>query len=204
MLQVLIESKNHDQFLDSATELEGSTLDNSILLDKFLKDVQSRAFRIAQIGTGSTDDALDIVQDAMFKLVEKYSHKPDTEWAPLFYRILSSRINDYHRRNKVRNRYRSWLTPLDEDDTVDRIQTAPDPRHQTPESQTQLLESMDKLQEALNNLPPRQQQAFLLRAWEGLDVRQTATAMECAEGSVKTHYSRAIHSLRAHLGEHWP
>ena len=172
-------------------------------MDKFLRAVQSRAFRIAQISMGNTADALDLVQDAMFKLVEKYADRPENEWAPLFYRILNSRINDLHRRNKVRNRYRSWLSPLD-DELEDRIQTAPDPRNQTPESETEIGESMDKLQEALNILPPRQQQAFLLRAWEGLDVRQTAAAMECAEGSVKTHYSRAIHSLREQLGEHWP
>ena len=172
-------------------------------MDKFLRAVQSRAFRIAQIAMGNTADALDLVQDAMFKLVEKYADRPENEWTPLFYRILNSRINDVHRRNKVRNRCRSWLSPLD-DEFEDRIQTAPDPRNQTPESETEIGESMDKLQEALNILPPRQQQVFLLRAWEGLDVRQTAAAMECAEGSVKTHYSRAIHSLREQLGEHWP
>lgn len=178
-------------------------MNDSAPMDKFLRAVQSRAFRIAQIAMGNTADALDLVQDAMFKLVEKYADRPENEWAPLFYRILNSRINDLHRRNKVRNRYRSWLSPRD-DEFEDRIQTAPDPRNQTPESETEIGESMDKLQEALNILPPRQQQAFLLRAWEGLDVRQTAAAMECAEGSVKTHYSRAIHSLREQLGEHWP
>ena len=203
MLQALVNTANHDCLLEADDAIGGSTLDKSGLMDKFLLAVQSRAFRIAQIATRNTEDALDLVQDAMFKLIEKYADRPETEWTPLFYRILNSRINDLHRRNKVRNRYRSWLSPND-DDFEDRIQTAPDPRNRTPESETQTSESMDKLQEALNNLPLRQQQAFLLRAWEGLDVRQTATAMECAEGSVKTHYSRAIHTLREQLGDHWP
>ena len=182
----------------------GLILNSSVLLDKFLQGVQSRAFRIAQIATGNPEDALDLVQDAMFKLVEKYSEKPEQEWTPLFYRILSSRINDWHRRNTVRNRHRSWLSNADEEGE-DPIQTAPDPHGRSPDEETVINEGMDKLQIALEGLPARQQQqAFLLRAWEGLDVRQTATAMECAEGSVKTHYSRAIHSLRAQLGEHWP
>lgn len=191
------------EFSNTATKSGAAILENSALLDKFLQSIQSRAFRIAQIGTGNADDALDLVQDAMFKLVEKYAERPENEWAPLFYRILSSRVNDYHRRNKVRNRHRTWLRGSDEDQQ-DPIQTAPDPRGQTPLSESQTDESMDKLQTALNELPLRQQQAFLLRAWEGLDVRQTAAAMSCAEGSVKTHYSRAIHSLRETLGDHWP
>lgn len=178
-------------------------LNSSVLLDKFLKGVQSRAFRIAQIATGNSEDALDLVQDAMFKLVEKYADRSEQEWTPLFYRILNSRINDWYRRNSVRNRHRSWLGAGDEEGE-DPIQAAADPSGRSPDEETITNESMDKLQIALEGLPPRQQQAFLLRAWEGLDVRQTATAMECAEGSVKTHYSRAIHSLRAQLGEHWP
>ena len=172
-------------------------------MDKFLQSVQGRAFRIAQFATGNAEDALDLVQDAMFKLVEKYSERPENEWTPLFYRILSSRINDLHRRNKVRNRHRTWLN-TGEEDNEDPIQTAPDVYGQKPESESEIDESMEKLQNALNQLPPRQQQAFLLRAWEGLDVKETAQAMSCAEGSVKTHYSRAVHSLREQLGEHWP
>jgi len=178
-------------------------LNSSLLLDKFLEGVQSRAFRIAQIATGNSEDALDLVQDAMFKLVEKYSQRSEQEWRPLFYRILNSRINDWYRRNSVRNRHRSWLSKSDEDGE-DPIQTAPDPHGRSPDEEVVTNEGMDKLQIALEGLPARQQQAFLLRAWEGLNVRQTATAMECAEGSVKSHYSRAIHSLRAQLGEHWP
>ncbi len=184
-------------------EMGTTVLDNSALLDKFLKSVQNRAFRIAQIATRNPEDALDLVQEAMFKLVEKYSQRPEGEWTPLFYRILSSRINDWHRRNSVRNRHRSWLSS-DEDSNEDPIQTAPDHFGKRPDKDSETDQSMDKLQQALEKLPQRQQQAFLLRAWEGLDVKQTATAMSCAEGSVKTHYSRAIHFLRQELGEHWP
>ncbi len=158
---------------------------------------------MAQIATGNPDDALDLVQDAMFKLVEKYRDKTETEWSPLFYRILQSRINDWYRRNQVRNRHRSFLTSIDENGE-DPIQTAKDESSHTPEAEFQAESGIKKLQEVLEKLPLRQQQAFLLRAWEGLDVRQTAQAMSCAEGSVKTHYSRAIHTLRDKLGDHWP
>ncbi|MCG8416181.1 MAG: RNA polymerase sigma factor [Pseudomonadales bacterium] len=172
-------------------------------MDAFLKSVQSRAFRIAQLATGNQEDALDLVQEAMFKLVEKYSDREEAEWTPLFYRILTSRINDWYRRTGVRNKYRGWLSS-DDEIGEDPIQTAPDQFGQQPEKESELDEGMVKLQSALQKLPQRQQQAFLLRAWEGLDVKQTAAAMSCAEGSVKTHYSRAIHFLREQLGEHWP
>ena len=187
---------------ESTTEIRSPTLDNSAQLDSFLQSVQNRGFRFAQLATGNQEDALDLVQEAMFKLVEKYASRPEQEWTPLFYRILSSRINDFHRRNTVRNRHRSWLR-TEEDSDEDPIQTAPDPFGKGPDGESEIDESMVKLQQALMNLPPRQQQAFLLRAWEGLDVKQTATAMACAEGSVKTHYSRAVHTLRIELGEHW-
>ena len=178
-------------------------LDNSAQLDRFLAGIQGKAYRMARIATGNDADALDLVQDAMFKLVEKYHHNPADEWQPLFYRILHSRINDWHRRNKVRNRFRTWLTGKEEEDE-DPIQTARDEHAASPEQQLQTSTSMEQLQKVLESLPPRQQQAFLLRAWEGLDVKQTAQVMSCAEGSVKTHYSRAIHALREKLGEHWP
>ncbi len=185
----------------TSPHIGSSILNQSAALDRFLRSVQARAFRIAQIATNHSDDALDIVQDTMFKLVEKYGDKPSEQWPPLFYRILNSKINDWYRRSSVRNRHRAWLSS---DETgEDPIQIAPDTRGQTPESESVIGEGMDKLQSVLQLLPPRQQQAFLLRAWEGLDVKQTALAMDCAEGSVKTHYSRAIHSLREHLGEHW-
>jgi len=184
-------------------QLGKTFLDKLQLLDNFLAGIQGRAYRMAHIATGRSEDALDLVQEAMFKLVEKYSDKPESDWGPLFYRILHSRINDWHRRNGVRNRYRRWLGS-GEDGEEDPIQTARDEKTPSPETEVQLNQGMDKLQAALHQLPQRQQQAFLLRAWEGLNVKETAVAMACAEGSVKTHYSRAIHSLRETLGDHWP
>jgi len=185
------------------TAIGKKVLDNLQQLDKFLAGIQGRAYRMAQLATGRSEDALDLVQEAMFKLVEKYSDKPPSDWGPLFYRILHSRINDWHRRNGVRNRFRRWLGTGDSNEE-DPIQTAVDENTHSPEVEVQLHGSMDKLQAALQQLPQRQQQAFLLRAWEGLNVKETALAMSCAEGSVKTHYSRAVHSLRASLGDHWP
>tara|TARA_R110002167_G_scaffold144413_5_gene334656 strand:+ start:8246 stop:8794 length:549 start_codon:yes stop_codon:yes gene_type:complete len=182
--------------------VERDKLDTLQKLDRFLADVQGRAYRIAQIATNNPDDALDLVQDAMFKLVEKYSGRPESEWGPLFYSILQSRINDWHRRNTVRRRIMGWLRPS-EDDGEDPVERVADESQRSPEQLLQINGSMDKLQQALQALPQRQQQVFLLRVWEGLDVRETALAMACAEGSVKSHYSRAVHTLRQQLGEHW-
>ncbi len=171
-------------------------------LDRFLADVQGRAYRIAQIATNNPDDALDLVQDAMFKLVEKYAEREATEWGPLFYSILQSRINDWHRRNTVRKRIMTWFK-ADEESLEDPLEKVADEAQRSPEQRVQMDASMQKLQQALQALPLRQQQVFLLRVWEGMDVRETAQAMSCAEGSVKSHYSRAVHSLRQQLGDHW-
>ena len=157
---------------------------------------------MARLATGNTEDALDIVQEAMLKLVQKYGSRPEPEWGPLFHRILQSRINDWFRRTSIRIRLRSWLGQTD--NAVDPITELPDEMERNPEQQLQSHRRIDKLEEAIHGLPVRQQQAFLLRTLEGLDVRQTARAMACSEGSVKTHYSRAVHTLREKLGEHWP
>lgn len=177
-------------------------LDKNRALERFLSSVEKRAFRIAQIATSHSDDAFDIVQDAMFKLVEKYAGKSEEEWHALFHTILQSRIRDWYRRNTVRNRFRTWFSSSLEEGE-DPLQMIADEAGRSPEMELQTGRSIEALEAALQNLPLRQQQAFILRAWEGLDVRQTAKAMACAEGSVKTHYSRAIHSLRETLGEHW-
>lgn len=174
-------------------------------MEAFLADIERRAFRIAQLATGNRDDALDIVQDAMIKLVQKYSNHPTSSWKPLFYSILESRIMDWHRRQTVRNRFRSWLnSPSDEEDTEDQLEQQPADISSFPDIQLQDAEFMEHLNEALSALPLRQQQVFLLRIWEGLDISDTAKAMQCSESSVKTHYSRALEKLKIALKDFQP
>lgn len=172
-------------------------------LDQFLASVEKRAFKIAQLGLRNDDDALDAVQDAMMKLVRSYGSRTEAEWRPLFYRILSNRVRDMQRRRTVRGRIMSWLPAGDaddDDDAYDPIAQAPS-REATPLKRLELDEAIGVLETAVAELPPRQQQAFLLRNFEGLDVSETASAMGCSEGSVKTHYFRALGALRARLGE---
>ncbi len=189
---------------DNSDDDRGRTLEQQRELDAFLASVERRGFRMAEIATGNAEDALDILQDAMFKLVERYADKTVEEWGPLFTTILQSRINDWHRRNSVRNRFRSWFGKKgDDDDQADPIQQAEDGAARTPEQLLQADRRVDELDRALHALPARQQQAFLLRNWEGYSVEETAKVMKCTAGSVKTHYSRAVHSLREQLGEHW-
>jgi len=160
---------------------------------------------MAQIATGHDDEALDLVQEAMLKLVERYGTRDAAEWGPLFHRILQSKIRDWYRRTKVRSRWRLWLS-RDEDggEAEDPLEAIADAVTPSADHQLQTKEAAAALDAALRALPLRQQQAFLLRAWEELDVAQTAAAMGCSEGSVKTHYFRAVHTLRTLLGNHWP
>jgi RNA polymerase sigma-70 factor, ECF subfamily len=171
-------------------------------LDRFLAGVERRAFRTAEIATGNREDALDVVQDAMLKLTESYATRDPEEWGPLFHRILQSRIMDWHRRTRVRTRWRTWFRRGDED-REDPLEQQPGAPREHPDEAVARERTVDRLELALAALPPRQQQAFLLRIWEDLDVADTARAMGCSQGSVKTHLSRAMHSLRGALGEHW-
>jgi RNA polymerase sigma-70 factor (ECF subfamily) len=187
----------------------GITLEPLDSLDAFLAGVERRALRMAELATGNPDDALDLVQDAMTALVQRYRHREPAQWGPLFYRILQNRIRDWARRTSVRRRVRAWLgrpgQASDPDNPPpDPIQAMPDPAGLEMEDRLQQEGAMEQLVAALQGLPRRQQQAFLLRAWEGLDVNQTAFAMGCSAGSVKTHYSRAVHALRQQLEGHWP
>jgi RNA polymerase sigma-70 factor, ECF subfamily len=171
-------------------------------LNQFLAGVELKAFKIAQAALRHEDDALDAVQDAMLQLARAYSDRPAQEWKPLFYRILENRIRDMQRRRTVRGRVMAWLPARnDEDDEeYDPVAQAPSPELEPPR-RLELDEAVGALEQALQKLPPRQQQAFLLRTLEGLDVAATAQAMGCSQGSVKTHYFRAVQALRAQLGE---
>jgi RNA polymerase sigma-70 factor (ECF subfamily) len=182
------------------TDLEAKT--RSRALNQFLAGVELKAFKIAQAALRHEDDALDAVQDAMLQLARAYADRPAEEWKPLFYRILENRIRDMQRRRTVRGRVISWL-PFrgeDDDEEADPIAQAQSQEPQ-PVRRLELDEAVGALEEALSELPRRQQQAFLLRTLEGLDVAETAAAMGCSEGSVKTHYFRALQVLRAKLGD---
>jgi len=181
---------------------EANTLENRQALDRFLAGVEKRAFRMAEIATRSPDEAMDIVQDAMLSLAKNYSHKSEADWGPLFHRTLQNKIRDRYRRSRTYNNVFSWLRSRhddDENDSYDPIQQAADSVSLTPDSNANNEQLMGVTLDAIRELPLRQQQAFLLRAWEGFDVKETAKAMGCSQGSVKTHYSRATKALKQTL-----
>lgn len=152
------------------------------------------------------EHALDIVQDSMLKLAEKYGAKPAVEWPMLFQRILQNTIRDFYRRQKVRSLWTtlfSSLSPNREDEDFDPLETIDTSDHSNkPKGPGQILEQsqvIEIIENEIRTLPPRQREAFLLRYWEELDVAETASSMGCSEGSVKTHCSRATHALAAAL-----
>ena len=180
------------------------TLQKERQLSEFLAEVERRALRIAEIAVRDREEALDLVQDAMIKLTCNYSGRSSDEWTPLFYRILQNGVRDWHRRRAVRNRVMVWFQKSKfDDDHQDVIAAAPDPIGRSPDEELQNSEAMRDLELAVHDLPTRQREAFMLRTFECLDVAGTAVAMGCSQGSVKTHYSRAVHTLREKLGEHW-
>lgn len=186
---------------EESFDREGALIGGA-LMEAFLREVEGRAYRIAFVQVRDRDEALDIVQDAMIRLVRRYAARPREEWPPLFYRILQNRIRDVQRRNVVRRRVFSFFGGTPTEDEQDPLLEAPAPQAENPLAQLTSDDAMRALERALDELPARQREAFVLRNFEGLDVAQTALAMSCTEGSVKTHYSRAVHRLRAMLAEH--
>jgi RNA polymerase sigma-70 factor (ECF subfamily) len=149
--------------------------------------------------------ALDIVQDAMLRLAEKYGHLPAVELPALFHRIVQNAIRDWFRRQKVRSMWTTSLSSLGpgEDDDHDPLETlqpaAGSQEAESPVAQLEQSQVLEILREELGRLPERQREAFILRYWEELDVADTARRMRCSEGSVKTHCSRAAHALQQAL-----
>ena len=172
-------------------------------ISAFLAEVERRAFKQAMFAVRDEHAALDVVQDAMLKLAEKYADKPAGELPLLFQRILQNTIHDHFRRQKVRSTWTSLLSALgrrdDKDDDFDPLETlaAKSDSNATVDPAVQLEQGqiVALIEEALTRLPARQREAFLLRYWEEFDVAETAAAMGCSEGSVKTHCSRAVHAL---------
>ncbi len=173
-------------------------------MEEFLKTIERPAFRMAMLACRHREDALDLVQEAMCSFVGKYAGHSEDQWKVLFYKVLQNKIRDFYRREKVRSRWRFWLRPTDDNDEVDPLEQFSSPQEDNPESSMRRKQSFARLEEALEQLSPKQRQVFLLRGWEGLSVLETAQVMACSEGTVKTHFSRATDQLRKKLGDDWP
>lgn len=172
-------------------------------LDAFLSGVERRAFMIAQIATRDRDEALDLVQDAMMQLARRYGRRPAAEWPPLFHRILENKIRDWQRRQTTRRRVFFSPVAAGDEEAIDPVLLVADGAPDVPVRLAQ-TEAMAVLGPAIGALPTRQREAFVLRVWEGLSVEDTAAAMGCSDGSVKTHLSRALNALREKLAGVWP
>lgn len=170
-------------------------------LSDCLKSVEKRAFKRTVYAVRDQDAALDIVQDAMIRLAEKYADRPAAELPLLFQRILSNATMDWFRRQKVRNAVLQNMSDFDTDgsddfdlleslESVEGMLGAESAADTVSRSQILLV-----IEGHIAELPGRQREAFLLRYWEELDTAETAAVMGCSEGSVKTHCSRAVHAL---------
>ena len=192
MLQAVIATTHPEQALPATAPAE----DGPASFDGFLEAIGPRAYRFAELGLRHREDALDTVQEAMLRMLA-YRERPAGEWTPLFWSILRSRIIDAQRRRTFRFGWLEHRDPRDEAQDTDWTDPSPDPArdHDGREAWT-------KLASALRTLPRRQREAFTLRVLEELDVSDTARAMQCSEGSVKTHLSRAREALRKQL-EDW-
>lgn len=168
-------------------------------LNVFLQSVELKAYRMALFAVSEHADALDIVQDSMFKFVSNYAEKPREQWKPLFYRILQNKIRDWHRHQKVRSIVLFWKQDEESAD-ISELPGANPSAEEQPETALDKNQLQDSVIQALWGLPEKQRQCFLLRSWEGCSVADTAIAMGCSQGSVKTHYFRAVNKLRDLLG----
>ena len=171
-------------------------------LDDFLRSVERRAFKRTVNAVRDEDAALDIVQDSMIRLVQSYADRPPGEWPMLFQRILSNATLDWFRRQKVRNAVFTNIGDIeasadDGEGDFDLLEalTAEDAGTEGADDAASRTETLAQIEDEIARLPARQREAFLLRYWEELDVAETAAAMGCSEGSVKTHCSRAVQAL---------
>ncbi len=170
---------------------------------------ERRAYKKVLFAVRDEHVALDIVQDSMMKLVENYAAKPIEELPLLFQRILQNTTHDYYRRQKTRSLWTTLFSSFtskdqeNESEDYDLLETLPIRKESNsssdPYEQLEQVQLIDYIEKAITTLPARQREAFLLRYWEEMDVAETAAVMGCSEGSVKTHCSRATHTLAAIL-----
>ncbi|WP_312208794.1 RNA polymerase sigma factor [Acinetobacter variabilis] len=169
-------------------------------LKNFMQDVTGRALVMMESATqGQHGIAMDLVQEAFIALHKSYAEKSTEEWYPLFYTILNNKLQDWRRKEARRNQPFSFFKKVCLDDDEVEFDNLVDESTPSPLEFLDQAVTAEEIQEAIAKLPVRQQQAFMLRAWEGFDTQTTAQIMNCTEGSVKTHYHRAIQGLRASL-----
>ena len=171
-------------------------------LSDFLKSVEKRAFKRSIYHVRNEESALDIVQDSMMKLAEHYGDKPASELPMLFQRILVNCTLDWFRRNKTRNALFSNMSDFEspgENGDFDLLETYTNledsQQSESAEDVTRRAQILRGIELEVQQLPGRQREAFMMRYWEEMDVAETAAAMGCSEGSVKTHCSRAVQAL---------
>ena len=175
-------------------------------LKSFMQEVTGRALVMMESATQNQHGiAMDLVQEAFISLHKSYADRSTEEWYPLFYTILTNKLQDWRRKEARRAQPFSFFKKVSLDDDDLEVNDVVDERALNPSDFLSQAVTADEIQEAIASPPVRQQQAFMLRAWEGFDTATTAQIMNCSEGSVKTHYHRAIQGLRqalAHLNPH--
>jgi len=202
--------KTETRSIAAETDLHEATVDVGELTDLsgFFASVEQKAYRIAMYALRDDETALDVVQDAMLKLVEKYRDRPHPDWAPLFFTILNNRITDVRRWRMLREvggKLVSLFKTRDDDEDLDLLDSGVGTEIDSRQPEQEALGSQirNHLDQALSRLSERQRQVFLLREWQGFNVKETAKILGCSEGSVKQHHFRAMQALRSDLAEVW-
>lgn len=167
-------------------------------MNEFLRQIQKPAYRMAKLSTHNTEDALDLVQDAMMKLVQKYPDKPEAELKPLFYRILTTKLTDWHRKRNFRNQFHWFFSSAQDDENP--LENLASDFDRSPENLLESEQDMMAVLQGLMELSERQRQAFILRQWQGFSVEETASIMNCSKGSIKTHLHRANQAMQVWVG----
>ena len=200
MLKPLGTDITYGKTVDLTMVEKQAKISQAVRINRFLSSVQNSGYRMALLATSDRDDALELVQESMLQLVNKYAERPDNELKILFYRILSSRITDWYRKTAFRKKFQVFFSK-------EQYHKADPLQELCIDVQLPMTEQLDnsrmikRLTQALTRLSKRQRQTFLLRAWQGFNVKETAAIMQCSPGSVKTHYSRALQQLKTQLGD---